>query len=137
MLLGAYVMDHLLAAAMGLLKVSGGAGMQLFGLINLMSGFGLLYATYFIPRNPHTWLAVSASLFPITSPIVLLIRVVVSEVPQWQIIVAQILLWLTNLGVLFWLHRLLRANLVAYRGPFRLRVWLGEKLSMRRVFSKK
>lgn len=124
MLLGAYVMDHILAAALGLLKVSGGAGMQLFGLINMASGFGLLYATYFIPRNPHTPLAIFTSLLPITSPIVLMIRIVVSQVPQWQIILAQILLWTTNILALIWLRRLLQANLVAYRPPFRLRAWL-------------
>ncbi|MDM8518479.1 ABC transporter permease [Anaerolineales bacterium HSG6] len=127
MLAGAYMMDHLLAAAMGLLRVSGGAGMQLFSLVNLASGFGLLYATYLIPRNPHTWLAIGASLFPITSPIVLMIRVVVSDVPQWQIISAQVLLWLTNIVALIWLQRLLRANLVANRQPFKLGGWLKRK----------
>ncbi len=127
MLLGAYVMDHLLAAALGLLKVSGGAGMQLLGVINLMVVFGLIYATYFIPRNPHSLLAVSTSLFPITSPIVLMIRLVVSQVPLWEIIAAQLILWLTNLFILLWLQRLLRANLLAYKGPFRLREWLRER----------
>ncbi|MDM8527593.1 ABC transporter permease [Anaerolineales bacterium HSG24] len=126
-LAGAYMMDHLLAAAMGLLKVSGGAGMQLFSLVNLASGFGLLYATYLIPRNPHTWLAIGASLFPITSPIVLMIRVVVSEVPQWQIITPPSLLWLTNKIVLIWLEHLVRANLVASRQPFKLGSWIKGK----------
>ncbi|GEM_PF-2335379 len=123
MLLGAYVLDHLLAATLGLLRVSGGAGMQLFGLINLFGSFGLLYATYFIPRNPHTTLAVLASLLPFTSPIVLLIRVVVSEVPTWQIAFSLILLWGTNFLAVFWLRRLLRANLVG-KTPFQFWAWL-------------
>lgn len=128
MLVGAYVMDHLLAAALGLLKVSGGAGMQLLGMINLVMLFGLLYATYFIPRNPHTWVAIAASLFPITSPIVLMIRLVVTDVPTWQIVWAQIVLWSTNLVALWWLRRLLKANLLGAKGPFRLRAWLKGKL---------
>jgi len=130
MLMGAYIMDHLIAAALGLLKVSGGAGMQLFSLVNMFSGFSIVYATYFIPRNPHTFLAILTSLFPLTSPIVLLIRVVVSDVPLWQTILAQLLIWITNFITIFWLLRLLKANLVAYKGRFHLRAWIKSRLRL-------
>jgi ABC-2 type transport system permease protein len=102
--------------------------MQLFSMMNMVSGFGLIYATYFIPRNPHTMLAIASSIFPLTSPMVLMIRLVVSEVPTWQIILAQLLLWLTNLLAIFFLFRLLKSNLVAYKPPFILRTWLWSKL---------
>jgi len=123
-LFGAYLMDQILAAAMGLLKVSGGAGNLLFSTINSVVGISLIYAAYFVPRNPDTPLAIFASLFPLTSPLVLLIRVVVSEVPQWQIVFGLMLLWGTNLLGIFWLRRLLKANLVANTATFSFRQWL-------------
>lgn len=123
-LLAAYVMDQILAATLALFRVSGGAGSQLFNTINWVVGFGLIYAIYFVPRNPHTPLAVAASLFPITASIVLLIRVVVTQVPLWQIILAHLSLWGTIFLSVFWLRWLLQKNLVANTTPFKLRSWL-------------
>ena len=91
-------------------------------------GLGLIYAAYFVPRNPHTPVAIAASLFPLTAPLVLLVRVVVSEVPLWQIGLSQTLLWGSSIAGVFWLRRLLRANLVASAAPFSLRYWLKQKV---------
>ncbi len=132
-LLATYILDQILAAAMGLFRVSGGAGNLFFNTINMVVGIGLLYAAYFVPRNPHTPLAVAASLFPFTASLVLLIRVVVSEVPLWQIILSQVILWGTNIASLFWLRRLLQTNLVAYGPPFSLRRWVKQRLSVSRL----
>lgn len=128
-LLAAYVLDQMLAAGLGLVRISGGAGSMLFSTINAIVGLALVYATYFLPRNPNTPLAVAASLFPLTAPVVLLVRVVVTEVPAWQTGLSQILLWSSSLASLFWLRRLLRTNLVANSTPFSLRFWLKQKLS--------
>ncbi len=123
-----YLMDQILAAGMGLLRVSGGAGNTLFATFNSVIGLSLLYAAYFVPRNPDAPLAVFASIFPLTSPLVLLIRVVVSSVPQWQITLSLLLLWGTNIAGILWLRRLLKANLVANSGTFSIKEWLSGKL---------
>jgi ABC-2 type transport system permease protein len=127
-LLGAYLMDQILAAGMGLLRVSGGAGNLLFSTVNSVIGISLIYAAYFVPRNPDSPLAVAASLFPLTSPLVLMIRVAVSEVPNWQIALSVGLLWGTNLLGLFWLRRLLQVNLVANTSSFGLRQWFRKRV---------
>ena len=137
-LLAAYVMDQVLAATLALFRVSGGAGSMMFNMINWLVGLGLIYAIYFVPRNPHAPLAVAGSIFPITASIVLLIRAVVTEVPWWQIVVAQISLWGTIFASVFWLRWLLKANLVSYAPTFSLRDWLRTQLGgvmtkMRRV----
>lgn len=123
-LMATYLMDQILAAAMGLLRVSGGAGNLLFSTVNSVIGISLIYAAYFVPRNPNSTVAVAASLFPLTSPLVLLIRVVVSHVPAWQIMLSLILLWGVNLAGLFWLRQLLKSNLVAGATPIKLGHWL-------------
>ena len=128
-LLATYLMDQILAAAMGLLRVSGGAGNLLFSTINSVVGISLIYAAYFVPRNPDSPLAVAASLRPLTAPLVLLIRVVVSDVPTWQIILSLALLWGTNLWGLFWLRQLLKANLVANSTSFKFRDWVKQWLA--------
>lgn len=124
MLFGAYLLDQLVGAAGGILRISGGAGPQLFNLISWLTSLALLYAGYFIPRNPQTPLAIVSSLFPFTSPIVLLTRLVSSAVPLWQIVVSQILLWSTLVIFVLWLARLVRKNMVSYPERFSLRRWL-------------
>jgi ABC-2 type transport system permease protein len=119
-LLATYLLDQILAAGMGLLRVSGGAGNLLFNTINSVVGISLIYAAYFVPRNPHTPLAVIASLIPLTAPLVLSIRVVVSQVPAWQVVLSQLLLWGSCAGGIFWLHYLLKANLVGQNPRFGL-----------------
>lgn len=127
-LFAAYVMSQLLAAAIGLLHVNSGSGPLFFNTLNWVVGLGWLYAIALVPRSPHTPLALAASLFPLTSPIVLMIRLIVAEVPSWQIVLSQSLLWGTNIACLFWLRYLLTTNLVASTSRFRLLPWLKDKL---------
>ncbi len=124
MLLGAYVLDQIMAAAAGMMRVSGGAGPQLFNTFSLATGLALIYAAYFLPRNPDTPLAIVTSLIPLTAPIVLLVRIVASEVPAWQIIWSQLLLWGSGIVGLWGLRYLLRANMVSYAARFQTRQWL-------------
>jgi ABC-2 type transport system permease protein len=132
-LLGAYVLFQVMAAAAGLLRISGGAGPQLFGLLEWAGGLGIVYATYFLPRNPDSTMAVVGSMFPLTSPLVLLIRLVASEVPTWQIMASQGLLWGTVVFGLLSLGGLLKRNLVSYAPRFKVIAWVREALKTLRV----
>lgn len=112
-----YLLDQIMAAALGLKRVSGGAGHLLFNTINAVLTIALLYAMYVVPRNPDAPVAIAGSIFPLTASIFLLLRVVISEVSLWQIVLSQLLLWGTVVGGLFWLRQLLQANLVANSKP--------------------
>ena len=129
LLLGGYLLDQMLGATGGILRVTGGAGPQLFNLLGWFSILTLVYAGYFIGRAPDSTLAVIASLVPFSSPIVLLTRLLYGPVPLWQIIAAQLSLWLTLAGFVLVLGRLLRRNLVAYPSRFNLWQW-AKKLVM-------
>jgi ABC-2 type transport system permease protein len=124
MLLGAYLLDQMLGATGGVLRVTGGAGPQLFNLLGWFSILTLVYAGTLVGRDPNSGLAVAASLFPFSSPIVLLTRLLYEPVPLWQIVLAQLLLWLTIAGFILLLARLLRRNLVAYPARFSLWRWV-------------
>ena len=123
MLIGAYLLDQMIGATGGVLRVTGGAGPQLFNLLGWFSILTLFYAGALVGRAPDSGLAIAASLFPLSSPIVLLTRLLYTPVPTWQIILAQTLLWLTIASFLWLLARLLRRNLVAYPERFSLWRW--------------
>ncbi|MCB0213034.1 MAG: ABC transporter permease [Anaerolineae bacterium] len=112
-----YLIDQILAAALGLKRISSGSGHLLFNTINMVLTIALLYAMYFVPRHPDAPVAVAASLFPLTASVFLLLRVVISEVPIWQIVLSQCLLWASVVVGMFWLRELLQANLVANARP--------------------
>ena len=131
MLLGAYILDQIMAAAAGMMRVSGGAGPQLFNTFSLATGLALIYAAYFLPRSPDTPFAIVTSLIPLTSPIVLLVRIVASEVPTWQIVLSQFLLWGSGLAGLWGLRYLLRVNMVSYAVRFQTRRWLKRVIGKR------
>jgi ABC-2 type transport system permease protein len=132
LLLATSVLYQLLAAVVGLLQVNSGSGMLLFNTLNWVVGIGWLYAIALIPPNPNTPLAVITSLFPLTAPNVLLLRLAVTDVPLWQLIASQVLIWGSCIATLYWLRYLLQTNLVAYAPRFRLRDWLRSRLAFSR-----
>lgn len=130
LLIGGYLLDQLLGAAGGVLRVTGGAGPQLFNIIGWLSIITLVYAGYFVPRAPDSITAVIATFIPISAPIVLLTRLLSGPVPLWQIVLAQLLLWSSLVALLLAIGRLLRRNLVAYPSRFSLRQWAKKQLAM-------
>lgn len=127
-LLGAFVLDHLIAAAAGLLRTSGGAGPQLISVVTTVVGIGLLYAMAIAPANPDSAFAVVASLFPLTAPVVMPIRLVASSVPGWQVALAHGLLWLTVVLSLVAMRGLLRLNWLSYAPRFRFFGWVARQV---------
>lgn len=127
MLIAAYLLDQLIGAASGILNVSGGAGPQLFNLLSWATSLALIYAGYFVPRQPDAPLAIATSFLPFTSPIVMPTRLLVSQVPTWQLWLSQLLLWLTLALFLLWLARLVRANMVTNPPRFSWRRWLRQR----------
>lgn len=135
-LLGAYVLDQIIAACAGMLRVSGGAGPQLFNTASWVMGVALIYAIYFVPNAPDTLLTVGASLFPLTAPIVMPTRLVASVVPAWQVWLSMGLLWGTAVASLFLLRRLLERNMLGYGSRFSLRRWVRRHISRQPALQK-
>jgi ABC-2 type transport system permease protein len=106
------LMYMLFAAVFGTIgAISGSAyeGSQYAGLIVLPTilpyyFFGLIQAE---PNGP---VALAFSIFPLTSPITIISRMVVSEVPVWQIIGSVVLVGITGIAALWMAGRIFRVQ---------------------------
>lgn len=129
LLLGMYLLDQIMGAAAGLLRVSSGMGYQIIGLLGWITTLGLIYAMSYVPLQPDAPLSVATSLFPLTAPIVMLVRLHTGTVPNWQLNLSIGLLWATIGLMVLNLRWLLRLNLLAYARRLHLREWLRLKFA--------
>jgi ABC-2 type transport system permease protein len=73
-----------------------------------------------IIREPNGFVATFLSLFPLTSPVTMIARLVSTEVPAWQVLMAAVLLVVTTLLVLRVVARLFRAQVLLSGQSFSL-----------------
>jgi len=67
-----------------------------------------LYLVSFFASQPDSPLAVGLSLFPVTAPVAMIMRVAISPVPAWQIAVSLTLVLLTGIALMWAAGRLFR-----------------------------
>ena len=67
-----------------------------------------------IAEAPDSTLAIMASLFPLTSPINMVTRMLVSNVPFWELILSILLLILSLIGMLLLAARIYRTGILMY-----------------------
>lgn len=72
-------------------------------------------------ESPNSPLALSLSFFPLTSPVVMVARMVSTAVPTWQALLAALLQLLTALLILWLGSRLFKASYLIARQPFSMR----------------
>lgn len=80
-----------------------------------------LALTSLFASTPDGVIPVILSLFPITAPIAMAQRLVISSVPAWQIIVSLTLLLLSGIGMLWLVGRVFRVQTLLAGNPFKLR----------------
>lgn len=71
------------------------------------------YLGFFSANNPDNTVSVIASLFPFTSPIVMMVRLPYDP-PMWEIITSIALLWITAFGCLWVASRIYRVGILMY-----------------------
>jgi ABC-2 type transport system permease protein len=84
-----------------------------------------LYTWIVIVNAPHSFLAVTLSLFPFSAPVAMLLRMTSTAVPVWQVGLSLILLALAAVVTIWLMARLFRAQTLLS----------GEPLSLRRMWS--
>lgn len=78
-----------------------------------------------IMMNPQSSLAVAVSLIPFTSPVPMIVRIAVGEVPLWQLILSAGLLIAAFWGSIWFSARIYRASILMY----------GKKVSLKRILT--
>jgi ABC-2 type transport system permease protein len=108
-----FVLGYLFFAAaygmIGAISSSMQEGPQFSVIFVLPAVFPLYFMTVFITQ-PDGALATALSLFPVTAPLSMVMRLTISTVPAWQVIVSIVLLVLTNIGMMWLAGRLFRVN---------------------------
>lgn len=115
-----YFLYAILAAGLGLVAGDSRQAQQLAGLLGLV-GLAPLWLAGLLVRNPDAPLAVALTLFPLTAPIVSLMRMAFGQVPFWQL-TASLALLIASLAASIWLvARIFRAAMLMYGQALRPR----------------
>ena len=119
-----YVMIASLMAAAGISVTAVGEAQQTVGIISILSSFPL-YFIFLVIQNPNSPLSVTLSIVPFSSPLTILARSLVTDVPITQFALSWGLLLVTAVISVLLVSRLLRVGMLRY----------GQRLSLREVFS--
>jgi ABC-2 type transport system permease protein len=99
-------------------------GQQFAGVVTITAVTPLMFNWLFF-SNPDGALATALSLFPLSAPIAMLLRLAVGTVPVWQFALSVILLAATALLAVWGATRLFRRGMLRYGKRLRLRDVLG------------
>lgn len=121
--LPAYFLYVVLAAGLGIIAGGKAQAQQLAGILGFLA-LAPLWLTGFLVQNPDGPLAVALTLFPLTAPTFALIRMVITEVPIWQLAGSAALI-LLGLGLsIYVVARIFRAAMLLYGQTLRPReIW--------------
>ncbi len=106
-----YLMFAAVYAGIGAISNSTREGPQFAVFFTLPAMLPLYLSTTFASQ-PDSGLSLALSLFPVTSPLAMVMRIAVSPVPVWQIAVSLILLFLTGIAFMWAAGRLFRVTVL-------------------------
>ncbi|MDV7185667.1 ABC transporter permease [Lutibacter sp. TH_r2] len=110
--IGGYLIYSSIYAAIGA-AVDSETDTQQFMMPVLMPLMIAIYVGFSVIENPHGPIAVGFSIFPLTSPIVMLMRIPFG-VPAWQLIVSMALLLVTFVGMVWFAAKIYRVGILMY-----------------------
>jgi len=110
--LGGYLIYSSIYAAIGA-AVDSETDTQQFMMPVLMPLIIAIYVGFSVIENPHGPIALGFSLFPLTSPIVMLMRIPFG-VPWWQIITSMLLLIVTFIAIVWFAAKIYRVGILMY-----------------------
>jgi len=110
--LGGYLIYSSIYAAIGA-AVDSETDSQQFMLPVMLPLVIAIYVGFSVIENPHGPIAVGFSLFPLTSPIVMLMRIPFG-VPWWQIVLSMFLLIITFIGIVWFAAKIYRIGILMY-----------------------
>jgi ABC-2 type transport system permease protein len=110
--IGGYLIYSSIYAAIGA-AVDSETDTQQFMMPVLMPLVIAIYVGFSVIENPHGPIALGFSLFPLTSPIVMLMRIPFG-VPWWQIVTSMLLLIITFIAIVWFAAKIYRVGILMY-----------------------
>ena len=110
--LGGYLIYSSIYAAIGA-AVDSETDTQQFMLPVMLPLIIAIYVGFSVIENPHGPIAIGFSIFPLTSPIVMLMRIPFG-VPWWQIAISMLLLIITFIGIVWFAAKIYRVGILMY-----------------------
>jgi ABC-2 type transport system permease protein len=120
----AFVMISGLMAATGATVTEASEGQQIMGLFTIPIWLPYILIALFI-SNPNSPLAVAMTLFPLTAPMTIAIRMGFTTIPTWQYITSLVLLLISAVGAVWLAGRAFRLGMLRY----------GQRLRWKEIFS--
>ena len=111
--LGGYLLYSSLFAAVGSAVDQESDAQSLQAVVVLPIMLPILFLTV-VANDPDSALSVGLSLFPLTSPILMVVRMAVTDVPIWQVALALGLLAAAFVGVIALAARIYRVGILMY-----------------------
>ncbi|MDH7486938.1 MAG: ABC transporter permease [Anaerolineae bacterium] len=108
-----YLLFATMMASAGALGSTAREGQQISGIFSFLSALPFMFGN-FIMMQPNATLAKVLSLFPLTAPITMMMRLAVTTVPPLEVAISLVLLALGILGVLWAGGKLFRFGLLMY-----------------------
>jgi len=108
-----YLLFAVLSAGIGAISSSSREGQQLIGIFTLPLLIPIWFMSLLMlfPDNP-IWVVLT--IFPITAPVAVMIRLGVSDIPAWQLAASIAVLGLSIIGTLLLTSRVFRTYLLMY-----------------------
>lgn len=108
-----YLLFAVISAAIGAISSSSREGQQLIGVFTLPALIPLWFTSLlmFLPDNP-VW--VFFTIFPLSAPVEVIMRLGVSVIPAWQLVASIAVLVLSIVGILLLTIRIFRTYLLMY-----------------------
>jgi len=108
-----YLLFAVLSAGIGAVSSNSREGQQLIGLLTLplFAPLWFMSLLMFFPNNP-IWVVLT--IFPLTAPVEVMVRLGVSDIPAWQLGTSIAVLGLSIIGTLLLTTRIFRTYLLMY-----------------------
>jgi len=120
----AFIMISGLMATIGATVTESSEGQQFMALFTIPIWLPYILIAVFI-QNPNSPLAIAMSLFPLTAPMTIAIRLGFTTIPSWQLITSFILLVLSATGAVWLAGRAFRLGMLRY----------GQRVRWKEIFS--
>lgn len=114
-----YLLFASLMVGIGAMVTSTQDGQQMASFVSLL-GMAPFILNFLIINNPNGPIAVAMTLFPLSAPLALVMRLPLTQIPLWQVIISLSLLVLSTVLVVLAVGRIFRAGMLRYGQPIKV-----------------